>query len=118
MLGNLRVTAQEASGRYIWILGDDDVISPGAVKKVVDVLENNHELALVYLNYAYTRDDTPKEISKLEKFYASATPVVPGGSDQSGLVKDVAVLNENFLTAIYCVVFQKSEERRVGKESV
>src|SRR3546814_10854229 len=54
MLGNLRVTAQEASGRYIWILGDDDVISPGAVKKVVDVLENNHELALVYLKYAYT----------------------------------------------------------------
>src|SRR3546814_13719124 len=52
--------------------------------------------------------DLPKEISKLEKFYASATPVVPGGSDQSGLVKDVAVLNENFFTAIYCVVFQRS----------
>src|SRR3546814_18588265 len=26
MLGNLRVTAQDSSGRYIWILGDEDGI--------------------------------------------------------------------------------------------
>ncbi len=107
MLGNLRVTAQEACGRYVWILGDDDVLKPGAVQKVVDVLEKHPELALVYLNYASTQDETPKEVSKLNKFYAGAAPVVPSGPDQAGAVKDVAVMNENFFTAIYCLVFQR-----------
>ena len=109
MLGNLRSTAQEARGQYIWVLGDDDIVKPGSVGRVVQALLQHPDLALVYLNYAYTRDDSPKEIAQLPNFFASATPVVPACPDQLSSIKDLAVLNENFFTAIYCLVFQRAQ---------
>lgn len=108
MLGNLRSTAQEARGQYIWILGDDDIVKPGSVGRVVQTLQQHPDLALVYLNYAYTRDDSPKDIAQLPDFFAAATPVVPACPDQLASIKELAVLNENFFTAIYCLVFQRA----------
>ncbi len=108
MLGNLRSTAQEARGQYIWILGDDDIVKPGSVGRVVQALQQHSDLALVYLNYAYTRDDSPKEIAQLPEFFAGATPVVPACPDQLASIKELAVLNENFFTAIYCLVFNRA----------
>jgi FkbM family methyltransferase len=108
MLGNLRSTAQEAHGQYIWILGDDDIVKPGSVGRVVQALQQHPDLALVYLNYAYTRDESPKDIAQLTEFFAAATPVVPACPDQQASIKDLAVLNENFFTAIYCLVFQRA----------
>lgn len=108
MLGNLRVTAQLARGMYIWVLGDDDLLTPGSVGRVLDVIESNSDLAMVYLNYSYTRDQSPVEFADLQQLFASAIPVADGGEDFRGLVKDVAVMNENFFTAIYCVVFERS----------
>jgi abequosyltransferase len=39
-----------ASGRYCWVVGDDDLMSPGALRVVLDLLTRDDELALVYLN--------------------------------------------------------------------
>lgn len=108
MLGNLRSTAQEARGQYIWILGDDDIVKPGSVGRVVQALQQHPDLALVYLNYAYTRDDSPKDMERLPEFFAAAIPVVPACPDQLASIKELAVLNENFFTAIYCLVFQRA----------
>jgi glycosyltransferase involved in cell wall biosynthesis len=108
MLGNLRSTAQEACGQYVWILGDDDILKPGSVGRVIKALQQYPDLALVYLNYAFTREDCPKEMGQLQDFFASATPVVPACSDQLANIKELSVLNENFFTAIYCLVFQRS----------
>ena len=108
MLGNLRSTAQEARGQYIWILGDDDIVKPGSVGRVVQALQQHPGVALVYLNYAYTLDESPKDIAQLQEFFATATPVVPACPDQLSSIKELAVLNENFFTAIYCLVFQRA----------
>ena len=108
MLGNLRSTAQEARGQYIWILGDDDIVKPGALERVAQALHQNPDIALVYLNYAYTRDDSPKKIDQLPEFFAAATPVVPACPDKLASIKELAVLNENFFTGIYCLVFQRA----------
>jgi len=108
MLGNLRITAQEARGEYIWILGDDDLLKPGAVHRVVGAIEENPGLSMVYLNYAYTREDSPEAITDLDSFFAGATPVADGVANFRGQVKDVTVMNENFFTAIYCIVFQRA----------
>jgi glycosyltransferase involved in cell wall biosynthesis len=108
MLGNLRSTAQEARGRYIWILGDDDIVKPGAIANVVSALDQNSKLAMVYLNYAYTRDESPTEPDHLPAFFESATPVVLAGSNRLAPIKELVVMNENFFTAIYCIVFERS----------
>ena len=107
MLGNLRVTAQAARGEYIWIIGDDDVIIEGAIERVLGAIEQGDDPALIYLNYAYTRDADAGAIGDLEVFCATATPVVDPGPDQSGPVRDICANSGNFFTAIYCLVFRR-----------
>jgi abequosyltransferase len=41
-----------ASGRYTWIIGDDDVIYDGALAYVVQTLKAQPDLALFYLNFS------------------------------------------------------------------
>ena len=54
MLGNLRETARRARGQYIWILGDDDLLMPGSIERILQALGCHPDVALLYLNYAYT----------------------------------------------------------------
>ena len=39
--GNFRKCMEWASGKYILLLGDDDILKPGAVKLILDVIRNN-----------------------------------------------------------------------------
>lgn len=41
----------EAKGKYIWLLGDDDVIEPQGIKKVLKVLNEHDNLKLILTNW-------------------------------------------------------------------
>jgi abequosyltransferase len=44
---------EKARGKYVWIIGDDDVVTPGAIGKIITYLEAN-EYNLIYVNsYAF-----------------------------------------------------------------
>ena len=107
MLGNLRVTAHHARGKYVWILGDDDLVKTGAIERVLAVLREHQDLALVYLNYAYTLEDNPMLVGDLDSFLSSGVPIVEPGPDIAGAVRKIATQSENFFTAIYCLVFRR-----------
>jgi glycosyltransferase involved in cell wall biosynthesis/SAM-dependent methyltransferase len=107
MLGNLRVTANHARGRHIWILGDDDLIMEGGINRVLNVLQKTPDISLIYINYAYTREENPNEINNLNYFFESSTPVVPICPDVSTTVKNISTLSDNFFTAIYCIIFRR-----------
>jgi FkbM family methyltransferase len=107
MLGNLRETAHHANGEYIWILGDDDLLVPGALERVLKALRDNPGVALVYLNYAFTHIEDARTISSMDDFFRSATPIVPAEEDRMGPIKDFCARNENFFTAIYTLVFRR-----------
>lgn len=54
-----------AAGEHVWILGDDDVILPGGLTLIIDVLKN-HSPDIVYLNnYGFEKNylNTPKKFS-------------------------------------------------------
>ena len=112
MLGNLRVTAHHARGRYIWILGDDDLVKPGSIEKVLQVIKSHPDVALVYLNYAYTHQDDPKAVTDLDSFLSESTPIAPAGKDIVGPVSRICAESENFFTAIYCLVFRRDHAIR------
>ncbi|MGQ0484084.1 MAG: FkbM family methyltransferase [Hyphomicrobiales bacterium] len=112
MLGNLRETAHLAQGEYIWIVGDDDLICPGAIERVLQVIGDNPGTALVYLNYAFTRLDDAGAVADFDAFFAAATPVVEPGPDHRGRVRDICAKSENFFTAIYCLVFRRDHALR------
>jgi hypothetical protein len=107
MLGNLRVTAHLAQGEYMWILGDDDLLLPGAVERVLSVIKNNQDIALVYLNYSYTREDDTRNIKDMTEFFRQATPIVTDVEDKKGPIREICTKNENFFTAIYTLVFRR-----------
>jgi abequosyltransferase len=48
---------QEARGKYVWLLGDDDIIVPSGLDKLIPLLEAK-DYALIYLNPYPFRDDS------------------------------------------------------------
>ncbi|CBM10223.1 putative glycosyltransferase [Ralstonia solanacearum PSI07] len=112
MLGNLRETAHAARGEYLWILGDDDLVLPDAIEKLLQTLHDHPGLALVYLNYAYTRVADAEAVTDLDAFLGEGTPIVAPGPDQTGTVRDICARSENFFTAIYCLVFRRDHGLR------
>ncbi len=117
MLGNLRVTANHAKGKYIWILGDDDLVKPGGIETIITAIKANPEVALVYLNYAYTRIDDSNEVKSLEQFLAESIPIVAACPDVLGSVRQMCTLSENFFTAIYCLVFRRDHAIRAYSQN-
>lgn len=112
MLGNLTVTAQMAQGEYIWIVGDDDLLKPGAIQTVLDVIEAHPGVSLIYPHYAYTFEKDPANVTDLAAFFAACPMTSPPTQDQFGLVREVATNNENLFTAIYCLVFRRDHGLR------
>lgn len=107
MLGNLSVTSQNARGRYVWILGDDDILTKGSVPRIMNAIEGNQGVDLLYLNYSYTTLECPSEKSELVSFFKSAIPATNNSTNFSGKISDISHYNENFFTAIYTLVFKR-----------
>jgi glycosyltransferase involved in cell wall biosynthesis len=112
MLGNLRVTANQARGNYVWVLGDDDLPFTGSVERVLRAISDNPGAALIYLNYTYTRETDSTSVNDLETFLASGTPVTAPTDDRVAPVREIAVVNENLFTAIYCLIFRRDHALR------
>ena len=117
MLGNLQVTAHHARGRHVWIIGDDDLLMPGSVRRVTEILRKSPDLPLVYLNYAYTNEDNPEAIADLESFFAHSTPIVAPAKDIDATVREISTESENFFTAIYCLVFRRDHALRAYSQN-
>lgn len=112
MLGNLGVTARAARGAYVWLLGDDDLLTDGAIENVLEGLARHPEVEMAYMNYAYTHSDEP-QLSGASEVLATATPIAPGGPNRYvAQLRDVAGLNENLFTAIYTCAFRRDHALR------
>jgi len=112
MLGNLTVTAHEARGEYIWILGDDDLVYNDAFSKVIRIIKDHPDIALIYPNYAHTSEKDPENAQDLSAFLKQCPPIVPPSSDQFGKVKIVGMNNENLFTAIYALILRRDHAIR------
>jgi glycosyltransferase involved in cell wall biosynthesis len=113
MLGNLGVTARHARGKYIWLLGDDDILIPGVIEDVLSGILDHPDVEMVYLNYAYTHFDDPEALANPRDVIAASTPVAAGGPNRYvARLRGVAALNENLFTAIYACVFRRDHAIR------
>ncbi len=59
-----------SSGKYTWIVGDDDIVQPGTVAFVIQTLQKDPELALLYLNFS-GRDKATGKVME-DHWFASA----------------------------------------------
>jgi glycosyltransferase involved in cell wall biosynthesis len=57
--GNFLQCYERASGKYVWVMGDDDVLAPYALRRIVECLSAD-EFELVYLTpFGFTGSDAP-----------------------------------------------------------
>ncbi len=83
---------ERARGKYVWIVGDDDIIAQGAIKRVLGYLSND-EYDLIYLD--------PFGFRGLEvepKAHAAAAPKATVFSDARPLLRRMN-LNSTFISA-------------------
>lgn len=59
-----------ATTSYVWVLGDDDVILPGGLGKVIDALLQ-HDVDILYLNNYWFKDDYAESLSRYESLGVS-----------------------------------------------
>lgn len=53
-VGNiLKLTQVLAKGDYVWVIGDDDLLIPGAIDKLVKLIENNRHIGYFFVNHIY-----------------------------------------------------------------
>jgi len=106
---NILLLVERARGRYVWILGDDDLLAAGALAKVVNVLEGANEIA-VFLGEKedfYLSTDRPM---RWRKIMNSTVPVVYDFS-QPGKLDEYFRTNKKliaFLNFISIIVFKRS----------
>jgi glycosyltransferase involved in cell wall biosynthesis len=118
MLGNLGVTAGLASGKYVWIIGDDDVIMPGGIPYVLSRINNFTNAELFYVNYAISWVGNPREISR-EDYFQTQIPIAPESDDiYVDSIRAISAKNENFFTAIYCCIFRRDHAVRAYTQDI
>jgi glycosyltransferase involved in cell wall biosynthesis len=54
---NFDLAIREASGRFVWLFSDDDLMEPGAIQCVLDVLKQHPDLGMIFVNYAVYSPD-------------------------------------------------------------
>lgn len=112
MLGNLAVTAQQAKGEYVWILGDDDLTRPGMIERMLQIIDDHPGIGLIYMNYGYTTEANPGNVTDLDAFLANFNVLELAGPDEFATVKQLAAKCENFFTAIYSHVYRRDHALR------
>lgn len=63
---NVDVLFKKARGQYVWLLGDDDVLEEGALRYVVDLLNQHPRLKAVQVNFDKYDKSLDKIIQKVD----------------------------------------------------
>jgi glycosyltransferase involved in cell wall biosynthesis len=116
-LGSQRTTAHHAQGKYLWILGDGDLIKPGAIEKVLHIMERHPGIALIHLNYGHARNADPRSVIDLDRFLADSSFVTTPGPDICGTVRDISTESESFFTTNCCLVFRRDHALRAYSQN-
>lgn len=90
---------KEATGEYVWWLGDD-VLSEGAVKKVLDIIKQYPDIAFVYVNSRCI--DGKQSASELgeDKFFKDRNQVLEEIADLLGYISATIFKREKAVSGI------------------
>lgn len=82
------------SGKYLWMVSDDDVLEKGIVSRVVNILEQEKNLTYLYLNYSPMLGVSPEE-----GYGEAALHITPGRHDNAFLS-----MENDFKKTTYCLL--------------
>lgn len=50
---NIKKAFNMAKGKYVWLIGDDDVLIDGTIKRVISILKKQDDIAWIIMNYGF-----------------------------------------------------------------
>lgn len=94
--GNFIKCMQWASGKYIWLLGDDDLLKDGAISYILDLIRNG-DYGLIHLSVLKNKNNLPEtqEYSDCDDFWKAVSFWVTFMSG-SIFLKEAVPLIENY----------------------
>jgi glycosyltransferase involved in cell wall biosynthesis len=107
-----------AEGEFCWLLGDDEMLRPGAVAKVVEILKTQPELDYVYVNYSIDSFDRREGKAVTPDDFREWTRTASAHLEERRVERWEELLSEdiNCLTAMYCSVFRRSTWLEVARD--
>jgi glycosyltransferase involved in cell wall biosynthesis len=111
LAGNfLLLTDKLARGKFCWIVGDDDIVRPGAVDRILDVLMSNSGVDFILLNKTVVNSNRRNGL----RYFALKRPE-PSRPDLVVEKWEMLIdpdLDKWFLTGMMCSVFRLSIYRK------
>jgi glycosyltransferase involved in cell wall biosynthesis len=70
-IGNIYYLLENVNSEYVWFLSDDDVLVPGILKRLIEILTVNQPLSYVFLNFTtfVNNPDICKDIVDLDHYF-------------------------------------------------
>jgi glycosyltransferase involved in cell wall biosynthesis len=96
---NFCLSVKRAAGNHVWMIGDDDLIEPGAIEHVLKILKTNKNLGAIFVNYSSY--DSVKKVFLLKKWLDIDEDIYCSNADEFLNITNVA---PNFLS---CIVHNK-----------
>jgi len=98
-----------ARGRFLWFIGDDDMIIRGSVARVLDQLERRPDLEFFYLNYSWVamaeRDRLIREADSRVELDIQACNFTTAETVDVARMEQLALLPNRNSCGIYCGMF-------------
>ena len=76
---NFREMIRHATGEYCFIMGNDDLVAPGALATVADAIRRSPDVGVILRSFAYFRDK-PEEYYTIARYYPDELRFPPGPS--------------------------------------
>lgn len=102
---NARRLIKHATGKFVWIIGNDDLILPGGIAHVLDCLSKNSDLDYFFVNYgAWWREFPPGDGETIapDRIFNK-----DGKSRRLGKLLEIAAVDPNAFTPMYANLMSK-----------
>jgi len=94
---NIRQSYLSAKSKYVLVLGDDDVLMPGSIKYILELLKNG-DYGLVFLNFYQFLDNPEMERPKQ---FSEKTYIYKGEKILKYILSNIAFISSNIVNTKY-----------------
>lgn len=107
LLGNLNFCSTLLRDRYVWIIGADDIIVPGALQDILANIEENPACPFIVPNFGVFHREAIGAEESCEALISEYT-LLGRQCSPTGIyrIKEIATQHDNLFTAFYAVIFR------------
>lgn len=109
---NFSQAAQEARGKYVWVVGDDDLPLEGAISRALSALQLNPNVAYLFVNYRIWHPSTQPSVNIQPDTIPSSPENTSAPSRRFEKIGEVIRGDRNIATTIYSNIFRVDHARK------